>query len=87
MYQVFSSKAIKVQLAKNYSAPGFTTEKLKAPQLPDQAAIRKDKGASWFENRVAQPSAKTHKEYNAAPGTDLSEIIRSAGTGWDYCSG
>lgn len=44
-------KGNKVQLAKNYSAPGFTTEKLKAPQLPDQAAIRKDKGASWFENR------------------------------------
>lgn len=74
-------KGNKVQLAKNYSAPGFTTEKLKAPQLPDQAAIRKDKGASWFENRVAQPSAKTHKEYNAAPGTDLSEIIRSAEPG------
>lgn len=37
-------KGNKVQLAKNYSAPGFTTEKLKAPQLPDQADIRKDKG-------------------------------------------
>lgn len=47
----------KVQLAKNYLAPGFTTEKVKAPQLPDDAAIRKDKGASMFKNQVAHPVA------------------------------
>ena len=71
----------KVQLAKNYSAPGFTTEKVKAPQLPDDAAIRKDKGASWFKNQVAHPAANVHKEYNVSPGTNLSEVIHSAEPG------
>ena len=71
----------KVQLAKNYSAPGFTTEKVKAPQLPDDAAIRKDKGASWFKNQVAHLAANVHKEYNVSPGTNLSEVIHSAEPG------
>ena len=71
----------KVHLAKNYSAPGFTTEKVKAPQLPDDAAIRKDKGASWFKNQVAHPAANVHKEYNVSPGTNLSEVIHSAEPG------
>ena len=71
----------KVQLAKNYLAPGFTTEKVKAPQLPDDAAIRKDKGASWFKNQVAHPAANVHKEYNVSPGTNLSEVIHLAESG------
>lgn len=71
----------KVQLAKNYSAPGFTTEKVKAPQLPDDAAIRKDKGASWFKNQVAHPVANVRKEYNVSPEANLSEVIHSAEPG------
>ena len=71
----------KVQLAKNYLAPGFTTEEVNAPQLPDDAAIRKDKGASWFKNQVAHPVANVHKEYNVSPGTNLSEVIHSAESG------
>ncbi len=71
----------KVQLAKNCPDPGFTTEKVKAPGLPDDAAIRKDKGASWFENRIVQSAANGHKEYNVSPGTNLSEVIHSAEPG------
>ena len=71
----------KVQLAKNYSAPGFTTEKVKAPQLPDDAVIRKDKGASWFKNQVAHPVANVRKEYNVSPEANLSEVIHSAEPG------
>ena len=73
----------KVQLAKHYSASGFTTEKLKMPLLPDQTTIRKDKGASWFANRIitAPTPAKPHKEYKIEPGEDLSEIIRSVEPG------
>lgn len=71
----------KVQLAHDYSAPGFATEKVKVPELPTDAAIRKDKGASWFTNRVASSAVKGHKEYKVAPGTDLSEIINSADAG------
>lgn len=71
----------KVQLAHDYSAPGFATEKVKVPELPTDAAIRKDKGASWFTNRVATSAVKGHKEYKVAPGTDLSEIINSADAG------
>lgn len=71
----------KVQLAHDYSAPGFATEKVKVPELPTDAAIRKDKGASWFTNRVASSAVKEHKEYKVAPGTDLSEVINSADAG------
>ena len=72
-----------MQLAKHYSASGFTTEKLKMPLLPDQTTIRKDKGASWFANRIitAPTPAKPHKEYKIEPGEDLSEIIRSVEPG------
>lgn len=71
----------KVQLAHDYSAPGFATEKVKVPELPTDAAIRKDKGASWFTNRVASSAVKEHKEYKVAPGAELSEIINSADAG------
>ena len=70
-------KGNKVQLSKNYSAPGFITEKVKVPQLPDNTVIRKDKGASWFTNQVAQSTTNAHKEYNVSPGTNLSEIVHS----------
>ncbi len=50
--------------------------------MPDDAAIRKDKGASWFKNQVAHPAANVHKkEYNVSPGTNLSEVIHSAEPG------
>lgn len=71
----------KVQLVQDYSAPGFTTEKVKVPELPSDAAIRKDKGASWFTNQVVSSSVKAHKEYNVAPGADLSKVIKSADAG------
>lgn len=71
----------KVQLARDYSAPGFTTEKVKVPELPSDAAIRKDKGASWFTNQVVSSSVKAHKEYNVAPGADLSKVVNSADAG------
>ena len=70
-------KGNKVQLSKNYSAPGFITEKVKVPQLPDNTVIRKDKGASWFTNQVAQSTTNVHKECNVSPGTNLSEIVHS----------
>lgn len=70
-------KGNKVQLSKNYSAPGFITEKVKVPQLPDNTVIRKDKGASWFTNQVAQSTTNAHKECNVSPGTNLSEIVHS----------
>ena len=70
-------KGNKVQLSKNYSAPGFITEKVKVPQLPDNTVIRKDKGASWFTNQVAQSTTNAHKECNVSPGMNLSEIVHS----------
>ena len=70
-------KGNKVQLSKNYSAPGFITEKVKVPQLPDNTVIRKDKGASWFTNQVARSTTNAHKECNVSPGTNLSEIVHS----------
>ena len=74
-------KGNKVQLSKNYSAPGFITEKVKVPQLPDNTVIRKDKGASWFTNQVAQSTTNAHKECNVSPGTNLSEIVHSLESG------
>ena len=74
-------KGNKVQLSKNYSAPGFITEKVKVPQLLDNTVIRKDKGASWFTNQVAQSTTNAHKECNVSPGTNLSEIVHSLESG------
>ena len=50
---------------------------MKVPQLPDNTVIRKDKGASWFTNQVAQSTTNAHKECNVSPGTNLSEIVHS----------
>ncbi|MCI1647811.1 MAG: right-handed parallel beta-helix repeat-containing protein [Bacteroides sp.] len=71
----------KVQLAKDYSARGFSTEKVKIPDLPNDTAIRKNKGASWFDNKTIQPSIKVRKEYNVSPDANLTEVIHSAESG------
>ena len=74
-------KGNKVQLAHTYSAPGFTTEKVKVPQLPSDEAIRKEKGAFWFTNRVLQPAAFTQKQYHVSVGDNLPEVVRKAEPG------
>lgn len=68
----------KVQLAQAYSAPGFTTEPLKAPQLPSETLLRQDKGASWFANRVVCLPAGMPEECRVSPGCNLSEAVRAA---------
>lgn len=73
-----SFKDNKVQLAKDYSAHGFSTVKVEIPNLPNDMMIRKDRGASWFVNKAAQSSIKVHKEYNVSPDVNLTEIIHSA---------
>lgn len=71
----------KVQLAKDYSARGFSTEKVKMPDLPNDTAIRKNKGASWFGNKTVQSSIKVRKEYNVSSDANLTEVIHSAESG------
>lgn len=68
----------KVQLAKPYSDSGFATEKVKIPKLPDDAALREGKGASWFDNRVKQPASSAAKVCTVAQDANLSDVIQTA---------
>lgn len=71
----------KVQLIKDYTSLGFSNETLKRPQLPDDATIRINKGASWLENRKALSLTNTHKRYNISPDDNLADIIHFAESG------
>ena len=71
----------KVQLARDYSAPGFTTAKVKIPSQPSDEVVRKDKGAAWFTNRASQSAATSQKQYQVSVGDNLPEVIRRAEPG------
>jgi len=74
-------KGNKVHLSKAYFAPGFTSEPLNIPSLPSDAVIRKDKGASWFINRVTRLSPPVAKEYSVTTDMNLSEVVQKAAAG------